>query len=172
MEKVIKCCEHTHLFFNTKKGHMMMSEGIVLGNFISIVGIQVDPAKIKVILNILIPPTQKEVHHFLGHVGYYRHFIEKKSKLSSPIFTLLIKDDEFNWTNACQTTLAELKKRLSTIPILHGPNWAFPFHIFSNASDTAIRVVLGQLEDHNLYSIYYISKNMVLAELNYNVTEK
>ena len=80
---------------------MMMSEGIVLGNFISIVGIQVDPAKIKVILNILIPQTKKEVHRFLGHVGYYRRFIEKNSKLSSPIFTLLMKDDEFNWTNAC-----------------------------------------------------------------------
>ena len=83
-----------------------------------------------------------------------------------------MKDDEFNWTNACQIALAELKKRLSTLPILHGPNWALPFHIFSNASDTAIRVVLGQHEDHNLYSIYYISKNMALAELNYNVTEK
>ena len=83
-----------------------------------------------------------------------------------------MKDDEFNWTNACQTTLAELKKRSSTIPIPCGPNWALPFHIFSNASDTPIRVVLGQHEDHNLYSIYYISKNMALDELNYKVTEK
>ena len=53
-----------------------MNKGIVLVNFISIAGIQVDPAKIKVILNILIPQTQEEVHCFLGHGSYYHNFIE------------------------------------------------------------------------------------------------
>ena len=50
---------------------MMMSEGVVLGNFISVDGIQVDPSKIKVIKNIPTPATQKEVRSFLGHAGYY-----------------------------------------------------------------------------------------------------
>ena len=71
---------------------MMMSEGVVLGHFISDDGIQVDPSKIRVIENIPTPRTQKEVHSFLGHVGYYRRFIEKFSKLDSPLFTLLMKD--------------------------------------------------------------------------------
>ena len=68
--------------------------------------------------------------------------------------------------------IAELKKRLSTTPILRLPNWALPFHIFSNTLDIAIEDVLGQQEDHNLYAIYYIGKNMAHAELNYIVTEK
>ena len=51
---------------------MMMSEGIVLGNFISAAAIQVDPAKIMVIANIPTLGMQKEVHCFLGHVGHYR----------------------------------------------------------------------------------------------------
>ena len=40
---------------------MMMSKGVVLGHFISVDGIQVDPSKIKVIKNIPTPATQKEV---------------------------------------------------------------------------------------------------------------
>ena len=107
-----------------------MSKGIVLGHFISVTGIQVDPAKIKVILNIPILGTQKEVRSFLGHASYYRCLIEKNSKLASPLFILLMKDDEFNWTDACQTAFVELKKRLSTSPIPRGPIWALPFHIF------------------------------------------
>ena len=71
---------------------MMMREGVVLGHFISADGIQVDPSKIRVIENIPAPRTQKEVRSFLGHVGYYRIFIENFSKLASPLFSLLMKD--------------------------------------------------------------------------------
>ena len=56
---------------------MMMSEGVVLGQFISADGIQVDPSKNRVIENTPTPGTQKEVRIFLGHASYYRRFIEK-----------------------------------------------------------------------------------------------
>jgi len=41
-----------------------------------------------------------------------------------------------------------------------------------DAFDISIGVVLGQLEDRKPYVIYYIRKNLTLAELNYTVTEK
>ena len=47
-----------------------------------------------------------------------------------------------------------------------------PFQISSDASDTAIGAVLRQEEDKKPYAIYYISKNLSPAELNYIVTEK
>ena len=80
---------------------MMMSEGVVLGHFIFADGIQVDPSKIKVIKNIPTPTTQNEVRSFLGHAGYYRRFIENFSKLASPLFSLLMKDVQFTWNEAC-----------------------------------------------------------------------
>ena len=66
----------------------------------------------------------------------------------------------------------DLKKLVSTAPMLRGPNWDFPFQISSDASDTTIGEVLGQEEDKKPYAIYYISKNLTPAELNYTVTEK
>ena len=62
--------------------------------------------------------------------------------------------------------------QLSTAPILRGPNWALPFHISSDALDTAIGAIFGQEENNLPYAIYFISKNMTPAELNYTVTEK
>ena len=47
LENDLPCCEQTQLSLSTEKCHMMMSEGVVLGNFISVDGIQVDPSKIK-----------------------------------------------------------------------------------------------------------------------------
>lgn len=61
---------------------------------------------------------------------------------------------------------------MSTAPILREPDWALPFHISSDASNTVIGAVLGQEENNLPYAIYFISKNMTPAELNYIVTEK
>jgi hypothetical protein len=151
---------------------MMMSEGIVLGHFISSQGIQVDPSKIQVIKNLPTPKTQTDIRSFLGHAGYYRRFIKNFSKIASPLFVLLMKNAEFKWTNQCEEAFRTLKHKVSTAPILRGPDWTLPFHISSDASDTAIGAVLGQEEDHLPYAIYFISKNMSPVELNYTVTEK
>ena len=98
---------------------------------------------IQVNSDIPIPRSQKEVRIFLGHVGYYRRFIEKISKLASPLFTLLMKYFQFMWIDACQETFSKIKKRLSTTTILRGPNWDLPFNISFDASDIAIEEVLG-----------------------------
>ena len=46
----------------------------------------------------------------------------------------------------CQNAFEKLKQNLSIAPILRGPNWYFPFHISTDASDTAIGASLGQKE--------------------------
>jgi hypothetical protein len=96
---------------------------------------------------------------------------KKNSKIASPLFVLLMKNAKFKWTNSCQEAFNTLKHQLSTAPILRGLDWTLPFHISSDASDTAIGVVLGPEENHLPYAIYFISKNMTPAELNYTVTE-
>jgi hypothetical protein len=55
LEKVLKIHRKSHLYLSTEKLHMMMREGVVLGHFISYARIQVDPAKIQVILDIPTP---------------------------------------------------------------------------------------------------------------------
>jgi hypothetical protein len=57
----------------------------------------VDPTKIKVIMDFPAPHSPKEVRRFLGHVGYYRRFIEKFTKIVAPIYKLLAKDTNFLW---------------------------------------------------------------------------
>lgn len=64
-----------------------------------------------------------------------------------------------------------LKAKISEAPILRGPNWILPSHISTDASDTALGVVLGQ-KYLVPYAIYYTSKNLTPTELNYTATEK
>ena len=72
-----------------------------------------------------------------------RRFIENFSKIALPLFKLLTKYVEFQWTNHCQNAFQLLKEKLSFAPILREPNWSLPFHISTSASDTAIGASLG-----------------------------
>lgn len=78
----------------------------------------------------------------------------------------------FVWNDDCQHAFQVLKDRLSISLVLRGPYWSLPFHICTDASDTALGAVLRQREDHYPYVIYFVRKNISPSELNYTITEK
>ena len=131
-----------------------------------------DRNKIAIFQRVPPPQNVRDVQSFLGLVGYYRRFIKDFSKLTSPLFGLLGKDVEFIWTNNYQEALDTLKSKLVTAPILKGPNSALSFHIHTDASNKEIGAALGKFDEKLPYAIYFISKNLSKAELNYTVTEK
>ena len=102
LENFLKRCKEANLSLSHEKCFMMFTEGIVLGHHISGDGIRVDESKVEVISRLLVPSCQKDVRSFLGFTGYYRRFIEKFTKIASPLFKLLTKDYEFNWNSGCE----------------------------------------------------------------------
>ncbi|RVW49138.1 Retrovirus-related Pol polyprotein from transposon 17.6 [Vitis vinifera] len=135
-------------------------------------GIEVDKAKVELIVKLPSPTTVKGVRQFLGHAGFYRRFIKGFSSLSKPLCELLAKDAKFIWDERCQNSFDQLKKFLTTTPIVRAPNWQLPFELMCDASDFAIGAVLGQREDGKPYVIYYASKTLNEAQRNYTTTEK
>ena len=72
----------------------------------------------------------------------------------------------------CQFFFQILKEKLSTTLVVRGPDWKLPFHISTDASDTAVGGVLCQNEETQTYAIYFINKKLTHADLNYTTTEK
>eukprot|EP00253_Pinus_taeda_P009607 PITA_09607 len=170
--KVLTKCIEMNLSLSPEKCEFLMTEGTVLGHTISQQGLQVDPNKIAIIQKVPPPQKVRDVQSFLGLARFYRRFIKDFSKLALPLFGLLGKDVEFKWTDDYQRALDELKDKLVSAPILRGPNWALPFHSHTDASNKAIGAALGQVEEKLPYAIYFVSKNLSKAEMNYTVTEK
>lgn len=100
---------------------MMMTKGIVLGHFISIIGIHVYLTRIEVIIEIPTPWTQTEVRSFLGYVGCYHCFIVIFSKIAAPL-SVMTRPVEFEWTYKCDTAFVDLKRMISTGPVFQGQN--------------------------------------------------
>ena len=67
----------------------MVAEGIVFGHKIFAAGLEVDQAKVAIIMTLLPPTTVKLIRSFLGHVGFYRRFIKDFLKISRPLCRLL-----------------------------------------------------------------------------------
>ncbi|CAM8939925.1 unnamed protein product [Rhodiola kirilowii] len=172
LSNVLARCIETNLVLNWEKCHFMVQEGIVLGHLVSKRGVEVDKAKIQVIEQLPPPKNQKGIRSFLGHAGFYRRFIKDFSKIARPLTHLLCNDVEFNFDEECLEAFDKLKKNLVSAPIVQPPNWDFPFELMCDASDYAIGAVLGQRIEKKLHVIYYVSKVLDGAQINYTTTEK
>ncbi|KAH9686259.1 hypothetical protein KPL70_014304 [Citrus sinensis] len=151
---------------------VFMDDLTVFGLIVSSKGIEVDKAKVEVISKLPSPKTIREVRSLLGHSGFYRRFIKDFSALSRPICNLLIKDTQFEWTKDCQQAFEKIISLLTSAPIMQPPDWSLPFELMCNASDYAIGAVLGQKKEGKPFVIYYASRTLNTAQMNYTTTEK
>jgi hypothetical protein len=147
----------------SRKCEFWIDEVPFLGHVISKGGIAVDPGKVKDVLDWVVPQTVKEVCSFLGLAGYYRRFIENFSKIAKPLTSLLEKGVDFSWTDERQKAFEELKKRLTTAPVLTLPDQSKRFTVYCDASRDGLGCVLMQ----EGRVIAYASRQLRRHELNY-----
>src|SRR4051812_2083341 len=100
----------------------------------SAVTIPTTPAKVKDVADWQAPTTQTQVRAFLGLAGYYRKFVEGFSSIARPMTQLLKKDNKFEWTDKCEASFQELKRRLILALILIMPDITKPFDVYCDAS--------------------------------------
>ncbi|CAN6711726.1 unnamed protein product [Malus baccata var. baccata] len=169
---ILKRCVETNLVLNWEKCHFMVKQGIVLGHIISEKGIEVDKSKVDLVRHLPSPTSVREVRSFLGHACFYRRFIKDFSKIAQPLCRLLQKEVVFEFDEACSTAFKHLKEALTSAPIITPPDWSLPFELMCDASDYAIGAVLGQRKNKQHHVIYYASRTLNDAQLNYSTTEK
>ena len=93
-----------------------------LGHVVSASGVSVDPEKVEVVMSWERPKLVFEIRSFLVLAGYYRRFIEDFSRLAAIITRLTRKEVKFDWDDLCEEAFQELKRRLTSAPILIVPD--------------------------------------------------
>ncbi|XP_075504437.1 uncharacterized protein LOC142541864 [Primulina tabacum] len=71
-----------------------------------------------------------------------------------------------------QEAYEDLKECFVTALVLVAQDWDIPFEVMCDSNDTAVGAVLGQQKDKVFHKIYYASKTLDEAQLNYATTEK
>jgi len=144
-----------HFAFNllAKNGlHLKLSKSIFMKPTMDFLGVRltkdgatVDPAKIAGIAdwpeNIT---TLKGARSFVGVLGYHRMFIARFSSITAPITRLFRKDIPFEWTPDCIAAVRELKKHITSAPVLIHPDPSKQFKLEVDASQIATGAILYQ----------------------------
>ena len=81
-------------------------------------GVSVDLEKVEAVMSWERPKSVFKICSFLGLAGYYRRFIEDFSRLAAPMTRLTRKEVKFDWDELCEEAFQELKRRLTSAPIL------------------------------------------------------
>jgi len=104
----------------------------------------VDPTKIATVVEWERSQTVTKVRSFLGLTGYYSRFVERFSKRVSLLTHLTRKDQPFAWTDECESCFEDMKRILTTAPVLAIPDTTKMFEVYCDASYQGLGCVLMQ----------------------------
>lgn len=114
-----------------------------LGHFVSFQGVEPGPSKIQAILQWPVSSSPKQLHRFLGLIGFYRCFVKHYAQIAEPL-THLLRKDQFAWSFAAQSAFDNLKQALTTTLVLSLPNFSASFVGETDISGSDMGVVLMQ----------------------------
>ena len=95
--------------------------GILQGNIISRRGIEANPEKIAAVTNMKPPTYVKDVQKLTGCMTALSHFISRLGEKGLPLFKLLKAEEKFVWSEDADKAFTELKRFLTTPPIMTAP---------------------------------------------------
>ncbi|XP_071913991.1 uncharacterized protein [Coffea arabica] len=180
LEIVLQILREHKLYAKFSKYEFWLEEISFLGHKVSKDGIAVDPAKVEAVMNWKRPETPTEIRSFLGLAGYYRRFIKDFSKITGPMTELTKKGNKFIWTPKCESSFQELKRCLTSAPVLVLPDGDEGYAVYSDASGEdhkSLKYLFSQkelnlrqrrwvefLEDYDCSINYHLGKANVVAD--------
>eukprot|EP00960_Hanusia_phi_P075959 768490-Hanusia_phi.AAC.2 len=166
-------CREQRVYLKKSKAHFFQETVEFLGHKVSANGIATQYSKTAAILDWSPPTNVKQLKTFLGLSSYYRKFVRSYAHLAAPLHQLLRKDVPFIWSTECDQAFTELKRRLTTSPVLSHFDPLRRTEIQTDASNTALGGTLLQYDYQGREKVVgFYSRLFTAAERNYSTTER
>jgi len=132
----------------------------------------VNPDKCEAILSMRSLTCLKEVQQLNGRLAGLSCFLSKLAKKSKSFFKLLRGAKTFMWDEVCENMFINIKRDLSTLPILISPPARAPLLVYLAVAQMTISTVLVYEEGKKQKLVYFTSRTLQPAEERYQVIEK
>ncbi len=173
VKEVLDKLREVDLQINIDKCEFKIQEISFLKLLIFINDLRMNSWKVDVIRNWKVLRSLTHVQIFIDFCNFYRWFIKNFSKITQSMIKLTRKDHFFEWTEICQTIFEELKQQMTTVLILKHFDLIRKAILKTNFLNYVNDEVLSQYDDEDiLHSVIFYSKNMILAECNYEIYDK
>ena len=130
---ILQLLRDHQLYAKFSKCEFWLTEVRFLGYVVSSSSVSADPEKVEAVMSWERPKSAFEIRSFLGLAGYYRRFIEDFSRLAAPMTRLTRKEVKFDWDDRCEKAFQELKRRLTSAPILIVPDRGRGYTVYCDA---------------------------------------
>jgi len=148
----------------------------LLGCLVSARGIEANPEKIAVIVNMKPPTTKKQVQKRTGRLAALNKFIARSAEKGLLFFRILQNTEHFEWGPEQQQAFEELKTYLTKLTTLSKPSLLGTLLLYLAALPTIVSAVLVEEKEHKnkmkQFPIYFISEALSGVKLNYLELEK
>ena len=128
-------------------------------------------SKTEAITKLDAPKTKTQVKQFAGCVNFLASYLPKLQLLLNPIYKLVRKDRPFVWTEEHQTNFDEIKKLLTSPPILTLPRKTGKLKLYCDSSKIGTGSSLFQEQDGEDRLLSYHSKIFNKSAQNYSISE-
>ena len=167
LHEVLTILSNEKLYGNLGKCHFFTPQVVFLGYVVSTQGIHVDESKIKAIQEWPVPTSIHQVRRFHGLASFYRRFVKDSSTIVAPMIEV-VKGKSFEWSDQAQFAFEEIKRRLTSAPVLSLPDFSKIFEVECEASGVGIGYVLSQEKR----PIAYFSEKLNEAKRKYFAYDK
>ena len=147
-----------------------VSAGKFLGFIVNSRGIEANPNKIKVMLDMLPPSKIKGIQRLTGRIVVLSHIVSKAIDKCQPFFQVLKK--AFQWDAHYQEAFTALKTYLSSPPVLVSPSEGELLTLYLAVSDFSTSVALVRERNRVQQPVYYCSRALSGAEERYPKMDK
>ncbi|XP_052820489.1 uncharacterized protein LOC128246339 [Mya arenaria] len=160
VEQVLDRMQQAGLKLKHEKCNMLQHKVLFLGHVVSNDGVLPDPTNISKIVDWPVPQNTKHVKQFVATASFYRRFVRDFATMARPLTELTKKDRKFEWGDACQTALENLKRALTGPEVMGYPlNEGDIFYLDTDAFGVGIGAVLSQMQKGRERVVAYASRN-------------
>jgi len=173
LEIAFSCLRANRIKLNLEKCVFDVPRGMLLGYIVSQCGIEANPKKVSAVARMGPIRDVKGVQKVTGCLAALSRFISRLGEKVLPLYQLLKKADRFSWTPKAEEALDNVKKTLTTTPVLVRPQPAEPLLLYVAATTqvVSVAVVVERPEEgHTLpvqRPVYFISEVISETKVRY-----
>ena len=138
------------LRLNPEKCVFGVPSGKLLGFLVSHRGIEANLEKVKAVEDMSPPKTLREMQKLTGQVTALGRFISKLGERALPFFKLMKKKGPFEWTEQADKAFQDLKKYLTSPPVMVVPRSLEPLVLYLPATPYSARTALVAVREEHL----------------------
>ena len=172
VRRVLDKCRESGLSLKKEKCEIGVTELKFLGEIVSKDGMKPDPQKVTAITQMTPPSNREELARFLGMIKYLARFLPYLSERSYHLRVLMKADVHFQWGPEQQRSFEDMKRIVSSEPVLQFYDPELPKKISCDASQKGLGAVLQQLHGNEWRPVAYASKSTTDCQTRYAPIER